>query len=82
MVLHDLVKLESQGAFPGNDTAVCNAPVEGVYDIQSRFAAAKKANLRCFVFKNHDHDLDYMQWPLTKVISEGLQKIFETSAVF
>ena len=59
-----------------------NCPVEGVHDIQSRFAAAKKANLRCFVFKNHDHDLDYMQWPLTKVISEGLQKIFETSAVF
>ncbi len=59
-----------------------NAPVEGVHDIQSRFAEAKKANLRCFVFKNHDHDLDYMQWTLTKVISEGLQKIFETSAAF
>lgn len=59
-----------------------NCPVQGVYAIQSRFAEAKKTNLHCFVFKNHDHDLDYMQWTLTKVISEGLQKIFETSAAF
>ncbi|MGD0263163.1 MAG: alpha/beta fold hydrolase [Verrucomicrobiota bacterium] len=56
--------------------------VEGVYDIRSRFADAKKANLHCFVFKHHDHDLYYMEWPLKKVISEGLQKLFETSAAF
>jgi hypothetical protein len=59
-----------------------NCPLEGVYAIQSRFAEAKKANLHCFVFKKHDHDLNFMQWAMTKVISEGLQKVFETSAVF
>lgn len=59
-----------------------NSPVEGVYAIQARFAEAKKTNLHCFVFKNHDHDLNYLQWAMTKVISDGLQKIFETSAVF
>ena len=66
--------------FHGDMDGSC--PVEGVYAIQSRFAEAKKANLRCFVFKNHSHDLNYLQWARTKVISEGLQKVLETSAAF
>src|SRR5215510_8155211 len=47
--------------FQGEDDA--NAPVEGVYDLQARFAESQKTNLHCFVFKNHDHDLNYLDWP-------------------
>jgi pimeloyl-ACP methyl ester carboxylesterase len=66
--------------FHGEDDS--STPVEGVYDLQTRFAKSKKTNLRCFVFKNHDHDLNYLEWPRKKIISDGLQKIFETSSLF
>jgi dipeptidyl aminopeptidase/acylaminoacyl peptidase len=66
--------------FHGDEDA--NAPVEGVYDLQERFAKSKKTNLQCFIFKGHDHDLNYMEWPRKKVISDGIQKIFETAEAF
>jgi len=56
-----------------------NAPVEGVYDIQTRFKNAKKNNLKCFIFEGHNHDLNYLDWPFKQQISEGLNAIFNTS---
>ena len=56
-----------------------NVPVEGVYDIQSRFKKANKTNLHCYIFKEHDHDLNYLEWPFKKKISEGLTAIFNTA---
>lgn len=56
-----------------------NAPVSGVYDIKEKFEQKNKANLHCYVFKGHDHNLNFMDWPSKKVISPGLQKIFDIS---
>lgn len=56
-----------------------NAPVEGVYDIQKRFAEAGKTNLKCYFFKGHNHDLNYTDWPFKKTISPGITKIFEVA---
>ena len=56
-----------------------NAPAEGTYDIQKRFAEAGKTNLHCYFFKGHNHDLNYTEWPFKKTISPGLTKIFEVA---
>jgi pimeloyl-ACP methyl ester carboxylesterase len=56
-----------------------SVPVEGAYDIQSRFRQANKTNLHCFFFEGHNHDLNYLDWPYKHVISEGLNSIFNTS---
>ena len=63
--------------FHGDEDA--NVPVAGVYDIKERFALNNKTNLNCFIFKGHNHDLNFMDWPNKKVISDGIQKIFDTS---
>jgi fermentation-respiration switch protein FrsA (DUF1100 family) len=52
-----------------------NVPVEGVYDIQSKFIQNNKTNLKCFIFEGHNHDLNYLDWPYQKAISEGLNSI-------
>jgi pimeloyl-ACP methyl ester carboxylesterase len=62
-----------------NGTADGNVPIEGIYDIQSRFTQAKKTNLKCFIFEGHNHDLNYLDWPFKHEISEGLNSIFNTS---
>ena len=56
-----------------------NVPVEGVYDIQSRFRQANKTNLNCFIFDGHNHDLNYLDWPFNHQISDGLNSIFNIS---
>jgi len=56
-----------------------NVPVEGVYDIQSRFKEAAKSNLHCFIFEEHDHDLNYLAWPYKNKISEGLNSVFNAT---
>jgi pimeloyl-ACP methyl ester carboxylesterase len=56
-----------------------NAPVEGAYDIQKRFAEEGKTNLHCYFFRGHNHDLNYTDWPFKKTISPGLTKIFEVA---
>jgi pimeloyl-ACP methyl ester carboxylesterase len=56
-----------------------SVPVEGVYDIQSRFRQANKTNLNCFIFEGHNHDLNYLDWPFKHQISEGLNLIFNIS---
>lgn len=62
--------------FHGENDANC--PVEGVYDLRARFDKAGKKNLHEFVFKGHNHDLNYQDWISKGEISEGIKKMFET----
>jgi pimeloyl-ACP methyl ester carboxylesterase len=63
--------------FHGTEDA--NVPVEGVYDLESRFKTCDKSNLNIFVFDKHNHDLNFQDWITIKKYSEGLQKLFETA---
>ncbi len=63
--------------FHGEDDA--NTPAKGVYEIKSAFDKLKKNNLQYFVFERHNHDLNYLDYPLKKSIPAGIQKIFEIS---
>ena len=63
--------------FHGEDDA--NTPVEGVFDLQERFKKAGKTNLHVFTFKNHNHDLNYVDWLTKKDMPEGIKKIFEAA---
>ena len=63
--------------FHGQDDANCD--VNWVGDLTSRFAKAKKTNLQTFIFKDHDHNLNFMTWVRTKTIPDGIKKIFEVS---
>ncbi len=64
--------------FHGRDDL--NVPVDGLFDLEERFRACQKSNLKIFVFDKHNHDLNFQEWIATKTYSEGLQKLFETSA--
>jgi predicted esterase len=61
--------------FQGADDA--NTPVTGVYEIKNDFTSHKKTNLTTFIFEGHNHDLNYQDYMQKKVISDGIQKIFE-----
>jgi hypothetical protein len=56
-----------------------NAPVQGVYDIREAFEKAHKTNLTCYFFKGHNHDMNYMDYPVKNEISQGLSAIFKAS---
>jgi len=56
-----------------------NCPVEGVYDLRKRFDAAGKKNLHEFVFKGHNHDLNFVDWVLKKEMPAGIAKMFEVA---
>ena len=56
-----------------------NVPVDGLFDLEERLGMSK-SNLKIFVFDKHNHDLNFQEWIATKTYSEGLQKLFETSA--
>jgi len=64
--------------FHGTEDA--SVPVESVYDLEIRFKANNKSNLKIFVFDKHNHDLNVQDWLIKKEYSEGLQKIFDISA--
>lgn len=64
--------------FHGKEDA--NVPAESVYDLEVRFKACNKSNLKTFVFDKHNHDLNFQDWIVTKEYPEGLRKIFKTSA--
>ena len=66
--------------FQGEDDA--NTSVKGVYEIEKLFSEKQKSNLHIFVFKEHDHDLNYLDFPKKKEISEGIKKIFDISQNF
>ena len=56
-----------------------NCPVEGVYDLRTRFDKAKRKNLHEYVFKGHNHDLNYLDWVMKKEMPEGIKKMFEVA---
>ncbi len=64
--------------FHGTDDA--NVPVEGVYDLQARFKASGKTNLKPYVFEKHNHDLNFLDWRTDKKWPEGYRKMFECAS--
>ncbi len=57
-----------------------NCPVEGVLDIRRRFEQLGKKNLHEFIFKSHNHDLNFVDWVTNKEMPEGIRKIFDTAS--
>jgi pimeloyl-ACP methyl ester carboxylesterase len=64
--------------FHGKEDA--NVSVETVYDLEVRFNACNKSNLKTFTFDKHNHDLNFQDWMKTKEYSEGMQKLFDMAA--
>ncbi|QQK08053.1 alpha/beta hydrolase [Miniphocaeibacter halophilus] len=64
--------------FQGADDA--NIPITDVDKIQKDFKNNHKSNLKLFIFEEHDHDLNYLWYPLYNKISSGLQKVFEVAS--
>lgn len=60
-------------------TIDANVPVEQSREIADAFQTAGKSNLHLLEFEMHDHDLNYILYPLSGTISEGLQAIFDTA---
>lgn len=60
-------------------TIDANVPVEQSRDIAEAFRTAGKTNLHFLEFEMHDHDLNYILYPISGTISEGLQAIFDTA---
>ncbi len=58
-------------------TMDANTSVEGVYDIEKRFKSLGKKNLKCQVFEDHDHDLNFSEWLKNGGLSYGIQAIFD-----
>jgi len=56
-----------------------NCPVEGVYDIKSRFEKAGKTNLHVNVFPGHNHDLNFVDWVMKKEMPVGIAKMFQVA---
>ena len=63
--------------FHGEDDPNC--PVEGVYDLEERFKKAGKTNLHAYVFKGHEHNLNFTSWISKKEIPEGIEKMLKTA---
>lgn len=57
-----------------------NVPLQGVYDIYDACRAKNMTNINAFVFDQHDHDMNYIEYPFTNKISEGLTRIFDECA--
>lgn len=56
-----------------------SCPVSGVRDVEARFAAAGKANLEAYTFVGHDHDPNYLEYPMRGTVPAGIRKIFEAA---
>jgi pimeloyl-ACP methyl ester carboxylesterase len=65
--------------FHGEEDESCD--VNGVYDLYRLFKEQGKPNLTTFVFKKHDHNLNFTQWVSGVEIPEGIRKIFETVGI-
>lgn len=61
--------------FHGADDACI--PLQDVINIDNKFKEIQKNNLHVHIFKGHDHDLNYLLYPMKDVISEGLKSIFD-----
>jgi pimeloyl-ACP methyl ester carboxylesterase len=56
-----------------------NVPAKGVLELKQDFELANKTNLKAYFFENHDHDLNYIIYPLYNKIPEGLKVIFNAA---
>ncbi len=54
--------------------------VQGVHELEKRFRTLGKTNLRAFVFKDHDHDLNFLHWALKDKWPDGWAKIMEIAS--
>lgn len=63
-------------------TVDASVPVAGVHDIEARFRASGKTNLKTYLFEGADHDLNFLDWIGSGTVPEGLVKIFDTAAGF
>lgn len=63
--------------FQGKSDA--NIPFSDIEKIELDFKNNKKENLFIHSFENHDHDLNYLQFPYYGTISEGLLSVFNTA---
>ena len=63
--------------FQGKSDA--NIPFSDIKKLEHDFQNRKKENLFIHSFENHDHDLNYLQFPFYGTISEGLESVFNTA---
>lgn len=63
--------------FHGTEDA--NAPVESVYDLQTRFEVCNKTNLTIHVFEKYNHDLNFQDLLIHKKWSEGFRQLFNVA---
>lgn len=63
--------------FHGEDDANCD--VNWVYDLREGFVKNKKGNLRTYVFKDHDHDLNFLYWAIRQKMPDGIDGIFDVA---
>lgn len=61
-------------------TVDASVPVAGVHDIEARFRACGKTNLKTYVFKGADYDLNFLDWIGSDTMPEGLVRLFDTAA--
>lgn len=54
-----------------------NIPFSDIDKIRNDFRTKGKNNLRIHTFANHDHNLNYLHFPLYGQLSEGLSSVFE-----
>lgn len=54
-----------------------SAPLDEVYAVKDKFEQYHKTNLHVYIFRDHDHDLNYIDYIYKQQIPEGLQKIFD-----
>lgn len=66
--------------FQGEDDA--NIPISDIDKIRNDFEKKNKSNLCIFTFPKHDHDLNYLQFIFSGIVSEGLSKVFDIAQSF
>lgn len=54
-----------------------HVPAESVRDLEARFRAVGKTNLEAYVFADHDHDLNFMEWLIADEPPAGIGKLLE-----
>ncbi len=62
--------------FWGEDDA--NIPASDIAALRKAIQKYGKTNIKIYVFPDHDHDLNYLAYPMHGQLSQGLQMIFET----
>lgn len=63
--------------FQGEYDAMCAASY--ARDIEAKFHTLNKTNLTVNIYDDHDHDLNYLSFPVRHEISPGIQAIFDTA---